>query len=157
MKFDSFLKYAGGDGVIFTAECGEKWLFFDKIGMRIPEGKGVLGTVAKMPEYLEDLIYDREVVACELSYAYVPRGDSKPSEIKRVFTGTHGLSIDISNKAFGFIEKKDNTYITDVCIVGEHDNTTTTCIALLVTDDYGDVEDLEFKMIVIHKEENENE
>ncbi len=153
MKFDSFLKYAGGDGVILTAECGEKWLFFDKIGMRIPEGKGVLGTVAKMPEYLEDLIYDREVVACELTQAYVPRCDSKPSELKRVFTGAHGLSIDISNKAFGFIEKKDDTYITDVGVVDEHDDSTR-YVALLITDDYGDVEDLEFKMIVIHKEEN---
>lgn len=146
MKFDNFCKFAGSDGVILVAPNNEKWLFYHNVGMLIPENKNVCGSVANMPDYLTELIYEADYEACELTSAYVPSPDSKPSELMRIFAGMHN-TIDISNKAFGFIEKKDNTY------VATYEDEETNYTALLVTDDY-DEDDLEFKMIYIVKESN---
>lgn len=144
MKFDNFCKFAGSDGVILVAPNGKKWLCYGKTGMLIPENKNVCGNVANMPDYLTELIYEAEYEACELTSAFVPNPDSKPSELMRMFTGMHN-TIDISNKAFGFIEKKDSTYIAT------YEDEETSYTALLVTDDYNE-DDLEFKMIYIVKE-----
>ena len=139
MKFDNFCKFAGSDGVILVAPNNEKWLFYHNVGMLIPENKNVCGSVANMPDYFTELLYEAGYEACELTSAYVPSPDSKPSELMRIFSGWHN-TIDISNKAFGFIEKKDRTYIAT------YEDEETIYTALLVTDDY-DEDDLEFKMI----------
>lgn len=149
MKFDNFVKYAGSDGVILTASDNSKWLGFGSVLMKVPEGKNVCGKVANMPEYMEDLIFNNSYSACELTDAFVPRCDSKPSELRRVFSGS-GRDINISNKAFGFIEKKDRTYVSSQVVYEEE--VTTTYTALLITDDYGEDDDLEFKMVVIERE-----
>lgn len=143
MKFDNFVKYAGCNGTIFEAVNGDKWLYYDKVGMKIPEGRNVCGKSFKMPVYMEDLIYKYDdYEACELTAAFVPTATSKPSELMRTFSG-FGFSIDLYNKAFGFIEKNDYTYINQVDYP-EDDKLFT---ALLVSSDYG--EDKEFKMIYL--------
>lgn len=147
MKFDNFVKYAGSNGTIFEATNGDKWLFYNQVGMKIPEGRNVCGKAFKMPVYMEDLIYKYDDYdKAELTAAYVPNAYSKPSELLRTFTGGD-LSIDLYNKAFGFIEKKDLTYINAVDC--EEDNKRFT--ALLVSNDYGD--DKEFKMIYVESED----
>lgn len=150
MKFDKFVKYAGGNGLIEEAHNGDKWLFYNGIGMKIPEGKNAYGNETMMPGGIDDLIYEYDDYdVCELKTAFVPNADSKPSELLRRFAskpknGSEPLMIDIPNKVFGFIEKSDRTFINE-CGIGEDDYT-----VLLVTDDYGEVE--EFKMIYIVKE-----
>ena len=147
MKFDSFVKYAGGDGHIVTAPDQSKWLFFAGIGMKVPEYKNVCGGEINMPDYIDQLINEAEFKEAELTGAHVPHADSKPSELLRTFESNHGY-IDISNKAFGFIEKKDRTLIAQY--EGLDDDSTYT--ALLVTDDY-DEDEPEIKMIVVKKED----
>lgn len=150
MKFDSFVKYAGSDGTILEAENGDKWLCYDSIAMKIPEGRSVCGKSYSMPIYIEQLIYIYEDYdAAELTDAFVPTPHSKPSELMRKFSGGD-LEIDITNKAFGFIEKKDFTYINEVEIL-EDNGDTKRYKALLVSNDYGD--DKEFKMIYLVKED----
>lgn len=147
MKFDNFVKYAGSNGTIFEAPNGDKWLFYDKVGMKIPEGRNVCGKVLKMPGYMEDLIYKYDdYETAELTAAYVPNAYSKPSELMRTFTGSD-MSIDVYNKAFGFIEKNDYTYIN---VVG-YDEDDIGYTALLISNDYGD--DKEFKMIYLESED----
>lgn len=143
MKFDSFIKYAGSHGAILEAKNGDKWLFFGDVGMKIPEGKNVCGIVGKMPEEINILITTSDYNACELEKAFVPNKDSKPSELLRKF-GNDDYEIDIPNKIFGFIERKDRTYISI------HDDIDYDYTALLVTDDYS--EEPDFKMIYIVKE-----
>ena len=149
MKFDNFLKYAAGDGAILEAENGDKWLFYANVGMKIPNGKNVCGNVSVMPEAINDLIEYDDYVPCELKSAYVPNADSKPSELIRRFERCgadedNNLFIDVPNKIFGFIERKDETFINEI-VTDEY-----RYVALLVTDDYGD--DREFKMIYIEKD-----
>lgn len=147
MKFDNFVKYAGSNGTIFEADNGDKWLFYDKVAMKIPEGRNVCGKSFEMPVYMDDLIYKYDdYYAAELTAAFVPNAYSKPSELMRKFTGGD-LSIDIYNKAFGFIEKSDYTYIN----YGEYPQDNKTFTALLVSNDYG--EDKEFKMIYLESED----
>ena len=143
MKFDNFVKYAGSNGIIFEANNDDKWLFYDKVAMKIPEGRNVCGRVLHMPVYMEDLIYKYDDYDyAELTAAFVPTAYSKPSELMRTFT-SDDLSIDIYNKAFGFIEKKDCTCINAV----EYEEDDKKYVALLVSSDYGD--DKEFKMIYV--------
>lgn len=147
MKFDNFVKYAGSNGTIFEADNGDKWLYYDKVGMKIPEGRNVCGKSFEMPVYMDDLIYKYDdYYAAELTAAFVPNAYSKPSELMRKFTGGD-LGIDIYNKAFGFIEKNDYTYINAV----DYDEDDKRFIALLVSSDYG--EDKEFKMIYLESED----
>lgn len=147
MKFDNFVKYAGSYGTIFEAANGDKWLNYNHVAMKIPEGQNVCGKVLKMPVYMEELIYKYDDYgAAELTAAYVPTAYSKPSELMRTFTGGD-LWIDLYNKAFGFIEKSDHTYINAV----EYEGDDKRFIALLVTSDYG--EDKEFRMIYLESED----
>ena len=145
MKFDNFVKYAGSNGTILEAANGDKWLLYNKVGMKIPEGRNVCGKSFKMPVYMEDLIYKYDDYdAAGLTAAFVPEAYSKPSELMRRFTGGD-LSIDLYNKAFGFIEKKDCTYINQI------DTDDELFTVLLVSSDYG--EDKEFKMIYLESED----
>lgn len=147
MKFDNFVKYAGSNGTIFEANNGDKWLFYDKVGMKIPEGRNVCGKSFKMPVYMEDLIYKYDDYdEAELTAAHVPNAYSKPSELLRTFTGGD-LSIDLYNKAFGFIEKEDLTYINQ----GEYPEDDMVYTVLLISSYYGD--DKEFKMIYVESED----
>lgn len=157
MKFDSFIKYAGSNGTILTASTGHKWLVYGCIAMMIPEGKNVCGRELAMPTYMEDLLYDYGCEACYLLDAYVPKADSKPSELMRVFANSDcSNKIDISNKAFGFIERNDRTFISEHRAEDEEGNVTK-YTALLVTDEYGDVDEIDFKMIIVEKETDDNE
>lgn len=141
MRFDKFVKHVGIDGMILKAENGDKWLWYGNVGMKIPENKNVSGVIHDMPEWLEDVIYNEDVKACELKRAYVPFADSKPSELLREFANNLNMSIAISNKTFGFIERSDKT---DICEFEVSDDKHT---ALLVADEFS-YED-EFQMCVI--------
>lgn len=152
MKFDSFTKYAGGYGSILTAKSGDKWLFFEGIGMKIPMYCTVCGTPGKMSESIEKLLYEfADFDSAKLTDAYLPEPYSKPSEVKRVFSGG-GLNIDITNKAFGFIEKKDHTYINEY----ENDDGERYTV-LLVSDMLADGDAVDFKMVYVVKEVKEDE
>lgn len=152
MKFDSFTKYAGGYGSILTAKNGDRWLFFEGIGMKIPKYCSVCGTPGKMSESVEKLIYEfDDFDRANLTDAYLPEPYSKPSEVKRVFSGG-SLNIDITNKAFGFIEKKDFTYIN----VYENDDEEKYTV-LLVSGGLADGDDAEFEMVYVVKKVKEDE
>lgn len=147
MKLNNFIKYVGGEGIIFEAKNGEKWLFYCGTGMKIPKGKNVTGTMFSMPECIENLLTDDQYEACTCTAAFLPSPDAKPSELMRKFRiPADDLYIDIPNKVFGFIEKSDGTFINEY-YTDDDDHYT----ALLVTDDYGD--DRGFQMIYIVKEE----
>lgn len=143
MKFNNFVKYAGSEGMIIESNNGEKWLLYGQTGMKIPETKNICGRVYRMPEYLEDALYNTEVEFCQLESAFVPNKDSKPSALLRRFSGEH-YTIDIPNKIFGFIEISDLTYIVKVDEIDE------SYMVLLVTDDYD--EDPVIKMFYIVKD-----
>lgn len=147
MKFDNFVKYAGSNGTIFEVDNGDKWLYYDHVGMKIPQGRNVCGSKPLiMPEYMKDLIYKYDDYEdAELTAAYVPDKYSKPSELMRTFSDGE-LSIDLYNKAFGFIEKNDRTFINSVYEADDRRYT-----ALLVGAGYGD--DLRFKMIYLESED----
>lgn len=146
MKFNAFMKYAGSDGTIIEASNGDKWLYFNNTAMKIPEGKNVCGNIAKMPDFVDEMIYHEDYEYCELTNAYVPNATSKPSELMRTFSTVYAHemeSIDVPNKIYGFIEAKNETYISG------YSDDDCDYTALLVTDDYG--EDKEFKMIYVVK------
>lgn len=145
MKFDNFCKYAGSNGVILVAPNDEKWLFYHNVGMLIPDKKNVCGQVANMPDYITQLVYDLEYEACELTGAYLPDPYAKTSELIRHFTSRDN-SVDITNKAFGFIESGDLTYMS------HYEDIDTSYTALLVTNDYSD-NNAKFKMICIERED----
>ena len=151
MKFDNFVKYAAGHGSILVAENSDEQLFYEGIGMLIPQYSAVCGTLGKMPEYIDKLIYEfTDFDSAELTDAYLPEPYSKPSEIRRVFSSDN-LDIDISNKAFGLIEKADLTYINSYEDEGEDEKR---YVVLLVSDTpiYDvDTDTPEFGMIRINR------
>lgn len=143
MKFDNFVKYVGADGIILETSVNDKWLFCGSVGMLIPENRNVCGRIETMPEYIENLI-DCDCEPVELVEAVLPKPDSKPSELLRVFEGKNTI-INIRNKTFGFIEKSNRTFGAAFTKEGEINS------ALLVTDDYSE-NDFEIKMIAFNIE-----
>lgn len=140
MKFEKFAKYAGCNGRIITMEDGEKWLFYDNIGMKIPDERQVCAVSNIKVEFLEQVLKSEKEVA-RLTNAVLPNPNDKASELLRVYTSNTEKSIKISNKAFSFIDDDtDMTFITSI-ITDKAEYK-----ALLVTDE---LKSEEVKMIYI--------
>lgn len=110
MKFKQFVKALGGEGTIYEAPNGERWLG-GVIGTftmaKIPSFQtGIIGrTIKPMPDRLLDILHMDEVDA-DLISARMEYPDDKASDILRGF-GNSQDRVEIKNKQFGFIEKSD--------------------------------------------------
>ena len=111
MKFEKFLKMTAGRGVIVDREDGEKWLLFDGVLMRIPDGVNIIAALRmEESEFITRIFqeYARDNCAgSELTGAELDPPDASASKVMRIFTDNDGGEIGISNKYFGLIERGD--------------------------------------------------
>ena len=111
MKFEKFLKMTAGRGVIVDREDGEKWLLFDGVLMRIPDGVNIIAALRmEESEFITRIFqeYARDNCAgSELTGAELNPPDASASKVIRIFTDNDGGEIGISNKYFGLIERGD--------------------------------------------------
>lgn len=142
MKFEKFLKMTAGHGVIVDREDGGKWLLFDGVLMRIPEGVNIIAALRMdEPQFISDIFeeYDNENISdAELTNAILPTPDASASKIIRVFNDGDGGEIGIANKYFGIIEKS-NVLVT----VYDEDYNPDSPAALVALTGYGDNEKIE--------------
>ena len=112
MKFEKFLKMTAGRGVIVDREDGEKWLLFDGVLMRIPDGVNIIAALRmEESEFITRIFqeYARDNCAsAELTGAELDPPDASASKVIRIFTDNDGGEIGISNKYFGLIERGDS-------------------------------------------------
>lgn len=140
MKFEKFLKMTAGHGVIVERKDGEKWLLFDGVLMRIPEGVNIIAALRMdEPQFISNIFgeYDYENISTtELTNAILPTPDASASKVIRIFTDSDGGEIGVTNKYFGIIEKGDDA----VTVYDEEysDNP----VALLVLTGYGENEEI---------------
>ena len=80
MKFEKFLKMTAGRGVIVGREDGEKWLLFDGVLMRIPEGVNIIAALRMdEPQFISDIFEeyaDENISTAELTTAILPTPDA---------------------------------------------------------------------------------
>lgn len=140
MKFEKFLKMSAGRGVIVDRDDGGKWLLFDGVLMRIPEGVNIIAALRmNEPQFISDIFeeYDDENIStAKLTNAILPTPDASASKLIRVFSDDDGGIIGIQNKYFGLIEKGD-----DVVTV-YNDECPDSPAALLVLIGYGENEEI---------------
>lgn len=141
MKFEKFLKMTAGRGVIVDREDGEKWLLFDGVLMRIPEGVNIIAALRMYePQLISDIFEeyaDENISTAKLTNAILPTPDASASKIIRVFNDSDGGEIGIANKYFGIIEKGN-----DVVTVYDEEYSDNPS-ALLVLRGYGKNEEIE--------------
>lgn len=142
MKFEKFLKMTAGRGVIVEREDGGKWLLFDGVLMRIPDGVNIIAALRmEESEFITRIFqeYARENCAgAELTGAELDPPGASASKVIRIFTDNDGGKIGISNKYFGLIEKGN-----DVATVYDEEYSSTMPAALLVLRGYGENEEIE--------------
>lgn len=141
MKFEKFLKMTAGKGVIVDRGDGEKWLLFDGVLMRIPDGVNIIAPLRMdEPRFVTHVFeeYDDEnIFTAELTNAILPTPDASASKVIRIFTDSDGGEIGVTNKYFGIIER-DN----DVVTVYDDDYSTDKPAALLILTGYGENEEI---------------
>lgn len=141
MKFEKFLKMTAGKGVIVDRGDGEKWLLFDGVLMRIPDGVNIIAPLRMdEPRFVTHVFeeYDDENIStAELTNAILPTPDASASKVIRIFTDSDGGEIGVINKFFGIIER-DN----DVVTVYDDDYSTDKPAALLILTGYGENEEI---------------
>lgn len=111
MKFEKFLKMSAGRGVIVDREDGGKWLMFNHVLMRIPDGVNVIAALRMdESEHIKKIFEEYATENCagaELYAAELPTPDASGSSVIRIFRDNDGGEIGISNKEFSLIEKGD--------------------------------------------------
>lgn len=119
MKFDKLIKMAGTMGNIVEYK-GRKYFMFNGMVARIPEGISGLVCAAggEMPETYARVMETGEAELAELTDAFLPFANDKPSELRRVFSTQLGSKVDISNKMFGLLEKHDELSIVSAEVDG---------------------------------------
>lgn len=141
MKFEKFLKMTAGRGVIVDREDGEKWLLFDGVLMRIPEGVNIIAALRMdEPQFISDIFEeyeDENISTAELTNTILPTPDASALKVIRVFTDNDGGKFGISNKYFGLIEKGN-----DIVSVYDEEYSSTMPTALLILTGYGDNEEI---------------
>lgn len=141
MKFKKFLKMTAGKAVIVDRGDNEKWLLFDGVLVKIPDGVNVIAALRMdEPQFVEHIFdeYDyKNISTAELTGAVLPTPDASASKVVRVFTDRDGGEIGVTNKYFGIIER-DN----DVVTVYDDDYSTDKPAALLILTGYGDNEEI---------------
>ena len=143
MKTEQFIKFAAGNGTIFSYR-DKHYLFFDKVLTLLPSYSMVTSTsISPMPEWLSEVLNTDEATECQLTDGFLPRADSKGSEIIRVFGND---DVYLTQKQYSFIEKKDRAFYCEG-YKKDKDGNTQHFDALLLTDEYGD--EAEFKTILI--------
>ena len=142
MKFEKFLKMTAGRGVIVDrgAYKSEKWLLFDGVLMRIPDGVNIIAALRMdEPQFISDIFEeyaDENISTAELTNAILPPPDASASNIIRIFTDSDGGKIGVANKYFGIIEKGN-----DVVTVYDEEYSDNP-VALLVLTGYGENEEI---------------
>ena len=142
MKFEKFLKMTAGRGVIVDrgAYKSEKWLLFDGVLMRIPDGVNIIAALRMdEPQFISDIFEeyaDENISTAELTNAILPTPDASASNIIRIFTDSDGGKIGVANKYFGIIEKGN-----DVVTVYDEEYSDNP-VALLVLTGYGENEEI---------------
>lgn len=141
MKFEKFLKMTAGKAVIVDRGGGEKWLLFDGVLMRIPDGVNIIAPLRMdEPRFISRIFdeYDDENIStADLTDAELDPPDASASKIIRIFTDAEGGKIGIPNKYFGIIER-DN----DVVTVYDDEYNPDKPAALLILTGYGDNEEI---------------
>lgn len=111
MKFEKFLKMMGGRGVVVDRGNGEKWVLFNGVMLRVPDGTNVIEafTMGDKPfiNHVFNEYADENISTAELTGAILPEPDASASKVIRVFSDADGGKIGITNKAFSLIEKSD--------------------------------------------------
>ncbi len=141
MKFEKFLKMTAGHGVIVERKDGEKWLLFDGVLMRIPDGVNIIAALRMdEPQFISDIFEeyaDENISTAELTNAILPTPDASASKVIRVFNDSDGGEIGVANKYFGIIEKGN-----DVVTVYDEEYSDNP-VAILVLTGYGENEEIE--------------
>ena len=141
MKFEKFLKMTAGHGVIVERKDGEKWLLFDGVLMRIPDGVNIIAALRMdEPQFISDIFEeyaDENISTAELTNAILPTPDASASKVIRVFNDSDGGEIGVANKYFGIIEKGN-----DVATVYDEEYSDNP-VAILVLTGYGENEEIE--------------
>lgn len=141
MKFEKFLKMTAGHGVIVERKDGEKWLLFDGVLMRIPDGVNIIAALRMdEPQFISDIFEeyaDENISTAELTNAILPTPDASASKVIRVFNDSDGGEIGVANKYFGIIEKGN-----DVATVYDEEYSDNP-VAMLVLTGYGENEEIE--------------
>jgi hypothetical protein len=142
MKFEKFLKMTAGHGVIVERKDGEKWLLFDGVLMRIPDGVNIIAALRMdEPQFISDIFEEyanENISSAELTNAILPTPDASASKIIRVFNDSDGGEIGVANKYFGIIEKGN-----DLVTVYDEEYNPDSPAALLVLRGYGENEEIE--------------
>lgn len=142
MKFEKFLKMTAGKGVIVEYADGEKWLLFDGVLVKIPDGMNVIAALRMdEPQFVKHIFdeYDDENIStAELTNAILPEPDAPASKIVRIWKDADGGEIGIENKYFGIIEKYNS-----IMTVYDNEYDPDTPAALLILTGYGDNEEIE--------------
>lgn len=140
MKFEKFLKIAGGRGIIVDSD-GEKWLLYESTMLRVPETVNVIAALRMseprfMRQAFEEFAAENTITA-NLSGAELPTPDASASKIIRLFSDDEGGTVGIGNKEFSIIEKSDNVYTVYDDTFSQHDPA-----GLLITTGYGESEEI---------------
>ncbi len=114
MKFDKFFKMAGTHGQVVVTAADNRWLLFDGVGMKIPNGVNTFGAVVESDDMFEAILTaDIEDDILDLVRAELP-ADGKPSDIDRVFATNLEDEVAISNAKYGLLEKSDRLVYLEI-------------------------------------------
>lgn len=141
MKFEKFLKMAAGHGFIVEDNDGIKYLLFDGVMLRIPDGTNVIapltmGERSFMTNVLEAFA-DNVIRSAELTGAYLPTPDASASKVIRIFNDNAGGEFGITNRRFALIEKDDAVYTAY-----DEDYNDESPVALVILTGYGADEEI---------------
>lgn len=137
MKFNNFVKAIGSEGFIYKDEEGGKWLCGLGCALKIPETTGSVCSSKEFaaPTWFNDIVFSDpdDMHPVKLEEAYLPDADSKTSEVRRVFALDGKYRVNISNKSFSLIEKRDFTQSVE-CELPNRDDVMLGSTALMVVD-----------------------
>ena len=150
MKFEQFAKNTIPYGCTIDMGKKGKWLRYGNVYMKIPEYVGSIGNVVSHDGILELVLNVMEVTeTADLIDAYLPEPDSKASEIVRVFENLkETMRVEMSNKTFGIIEKKDMCFIDST--IAAFDKKDKRVTALLVGKPVHDIDKFEIDGIILN-------
>lgn len=140
MKFEKFLKIAGGRGIIVDGG-GEKWLLYESTMLRVPETVNVIAALRMSERRFMRQAFDEfaaeNTITATISGAELPTPDASASKIIRLFSDDEGGTVGIGNKEFSIIEKSDNVYTV-------YDDTYSqkNPAGLMITTGYGESEEI---------------
>lgn len=145
MKFEKFVKMVGCKGIVIDAGEDGKFLSWNNVMLKIPQGVNVVGMECTTPSsWIKEIIDDAAEVdglcIASLIRAELATPDASTSDIMRIFADEYGDEIAVNNKVFGIIERCDDCYID---AFEDDDTDETVTIAMCMYEGYGDDRELE--------------